>query len=309
MWKNINTKYIFIAVLIVLLILPLVIKSGYHLGIINLIFIYSILCLGLNVILGYTGLLSIGHAAFYGIGGYTTAILMKNYGFGFLPSLILSGIISLLFGVLLALPARKVKGDYFILLTLAAGAIFMVTAQAWVSFTGGSMGIVAIPIPKIFGFMIRSETHFYYLALALFTFTSVSLTLLIKSKFGRAFVAIREDELAATVMGVNTPLYKIIAFAAGSFYAGLAGSFLAVYQTTITPSNFRIEESCLMIIMVIIGGMGSLFAPIAGVVIMTLATEIFRPVAEYRMLIIGFMMVVVLLYRPQGILGTSAFKE
>ena len=122
-------------------------------------------------------------------------------------------------------------------------------------------------------------------------------------------MAVREDELAAKTMGINTPLYVIAAFTIGSFFAAVAGSFLAVYQTTVTPSNFRLEESCLMIIMVIVGGMGNLWAPLAGVVIMTLATEMFRSLAEYRMLIIGSIMILVLLFRPQGIFGTSAFKD
>jgi branched-chain amino acid transport system permease protein len=289
--------------------LPLVVENTYYIGIANFMIIYTILCMGLNLILGYTGLLSLGHAAFYGIGGYATAILMTRHGFSFLPALLVSGMLALVFGMILGIPTRKVRGDYFCLLTIAFGEIFRLVAQAWIPFTGGAMGIVAIPIPKIFNWVIRSETDFYYLGLILVGFTWLSLTLLVGSRFGRAFVAIREDELAASVMGINTPLYKILAFSIGSFYAGLAGSYLAVYQTTITPSSFRLEESCLMIIMVIVGGMGSMLAPISGVIIMTLATEAFRSLAEYRMLIIGVIMVVVLLFRPQGLFGTAAFKD
>lgn len=291
------------------ILLPRVMTNMYYLGLVNYIVLYSILCMGLNLILGYAGLLSLGHAAFYGLGGYTTAILLTRYGFGFLSSLVLSGIIALFFGILLGLPTRKVRGDYFCLLTIAFGEIFRLVAQAWIDFTNGAMGIVGIPIPKIFGWAIRTEADFYYLGLMLLAFTWGSISLLVNSRFGRAFIAIREDELAASVMGINTAVYKIIVFGIGCFYAGLAGSYLAVYQTTVTPSNFRLEESCLMIIMVIVGGMGSLLAPIAGVIVMTLATEYFREIAEYRMLIIGVIMVAVLLFRPQGIFGTSAFKD
>jgi branched-chain amino acid transport system permease protein len=216
---------------------------------------------------------------------------------------------ALFFGMLLGVPTRKVRGDYFCLLTIAFGEIFRLVAQAWIPFTGGAMGIVGIPIPRIFSWTIRSETDFYYLGLILVGFTYLSMVLLTTSRFGRAFVAIREDELAASVMGINTPAYKILAFSIGSFYAGLAGSYLAVYQTTITPTSFRLDESCLMIIMVIVGGMGSLLAPISGVIIMTLATEAFRSLADYRMLIIGVIMVGVLLFRPQGLFGTAAFKD
>jgi len=290
------------------LALPHMMDNTYYLGLVNYMILFSILCMGLNLILGYAGLLSLGHAAFYGLGGYTTAILITRYGVGFLPCLILSGVIALLFGILLGLPTRKVRGDYFCLLTIAFGEIFRLVAQAWIDFTNGAMGIVGIPIPTLLGWSIRTEIDFYYLGLGLLVFTWGSLSLLVNSRFGRAFIAIREDELAASVMGINTALYKIIVFGIGCFYAGLAGSYLAVYQTTVTPSNFRLEESCLMIIMVIVGGMGSLLAPIAGVVIMTLATEYFRDISEYRMLIIGVIMVAVLLFRPQGIFGTSAFK-
>ena len=303
------TALLYIAGIIGLGVMPLLVDNPYYMGIINLILIYIILCMGLNLILGYTGLLSLGHAAFYGIGGYATAILMTRYGFSFLSALIISGLLALVFGMLLGVPTRKVRGDYFCLLTIAFGEIFRLIAQAWIPFTGGAMGIVGIPIPKLFNWTIRSETDFYYLGLILVGFTYLSLALLTGSRFGRAFVAIREDELAASVMGINTSAYKILAFSIGSFYAGLAGSYLAVYQTTITPSSFRLDESCLMIIMVIVGGMGNLLAPIAGVIIMTLATEAFRSLADYRMLIIGVIMVTALLFRPQGLFGTAAFRD
>jgi branched-chain amino acid transport system permease protein len=298
------------ALIIVLsLFLPYLVTNSYHLGLINFMVIFAISCMGLNLILGYTGLLSLGQAAFYGIGGYTTAILMTRYGFGFLPSLFCSAVVTILAALLLGIPTRKVRGDYFCLLTIAFGEIFRLVAQAWIGFTGGAMGIVGIPIPKVFGLQIRTETDFYYLGLALLAFTYVSMGILVQSKLGRALVAIREDELAAQSMGVNTPIYMIMAFTIGSLYAGIAGSVLVVYQTTVTPSNFRLEESCLMIIMVIVGGMGRIWAPLVGVFIMTLATEMFRPLSEYRMLIIGAMMILVLLFRPQGMFGNSAFKD
>lgn len=303
-----HKKFFYFLLALGFMLLPQVMDNPYYLGIINYMILYCILCLGLNLILGYAGLLSFGHAAFYGLGGYTTAILMTRHGLGFFPCLLLSGVVAMVFGILLGIPTRKVRGDYFCLLTIAFGEIFRLVVQAWIDFTNGAMGIVGIPIPSILGWSIRTEMDFYYLGLGLLAFTLFSLILIINSRYGRAFIAIREDELAASVMGINTPIYKIIVFGIGCFYAGLAGSFLAVYQTTVTPSNFRLEESCLMIIMVIVGGMGSLLAPVAGVVVMIFATEVFREIAEYRMLIIGVMMVAVLLFRPQGIFGTSAFK-
>ncbi len=297
------------AIVAVAILLPRMMTNPYYLGLANYMITYTILCMGLNLILGYTGLLSLGQAAFYGIGAYTTAILMTRHGFGFLPALLISAMVTLAAALLLGIPTRKVRGDYFCLLTIAFGEIFRLVAQAWIGFTGGAMGIVGIPIPRLFGWVIRSEADFYYVGLTLLAFTYGTMAVLVNSKIGRALVAIREDELAAQAMGINTPGYMILSFAIGSLYAGLAGSLLAVYQTTVTPSNFRLEESCLMIIMVIVGGMGRLWAPLAGVFVMTMATELFRPIAEYRMLIIGAMMILVLLFRPQGMFGNSAFKD
>jgi len=293
-----------------LFLTPIFVTDIYFLSILNLMIIYSVLCLGLNLILGFTGLLSLGHAAFYGIGAYTTAILMTRYDFGFVAAFCFSAVLAMVVGIIIAIPTRKVRGDYFCLITLAFGEIFRLVATSWIEFTRGAMGIVGIPIPKVFGIAIMTETHFYYFGLGMLIFTFITLRAITNTRYGRAFIAIREDELAADTMGINTAAYKIIAFSIGCFYAGMAGSFLAVYQTAVTPSNFRLEESCLMIIMVIVGGMGrNLLAPLAGVVVMTVATEVFRSTAEYRMLIIGLIMILVLLLRPQGIFGSSSFKN
>ncbi|MBV5328244.1 MAG: branched-chain amino acid ABC transporter permease [Chlorobium sp.] len=293
-----------------LLLVPLLIADIYILSLLNQMITYAILCLGLNLILGFTGLLSLGHAAFYGIGAYTTAILMTRYGFSFTTAFLASAIMALFMGFLISLPTLKVRGDYFCLITLAFGEIFRLVVTAWIEFTRGAMGIVGLPVPEIFGIVVATETHFYYLGLGILFFTYLTIRSIASTRYGRAFIAIREDELAADTMGINTSFYKVMAFSIGCLYAGMAGSFLAVYQTAVTPSNFRLDESCLIIIMVIIGGMGrNLLAPLAGVVIMTIATEVFRSTAEYRMLIIGVMMVLVLLLRPQGLFGSSSFKD
>jgi len=293
-----------------LLLVPMFVTDIYILSILNMMVVYSILCLGLNLILGFTGLLSLGHAAFYGIGAYTTAIMMTRYDFGFVAAFCASAVLALVVGIVIAIPTRKVRGDYFCLITLAFGEIFRLVATSWIEFTRGAMGIVRIPMPKIFGIAIVTETHFYYLGLGILIFTYLAIKAITDTRYGRAFIAIREDELAADTMGINTSMYKIMAFSIGCLFAGMAGSFLAVYQTAVTPSNFRLEESCLMIIMVIVGGMGrNLLAPLAGVVVMTVATEVFRSTAEYRMLIIGLIMILVLLLRPQGIFGSSSFKS
>ena len=295
-----RTAFLYGLFFLMLLLVPRAIDNQYYLGIVNYIILYSILCMGLNLILGYTGLLSLGHAPFMAWGIYHRDFNDAPWFWFFALFTVVRDYRTAL-RYFAGLPTRKVRGDYFCLLTIAFGEIFRLVTQAWIGFTNGAMGIVGIPIPNLFGWSIRTESDFYYVGLGLLAFTVLSLMLLINSRYGRAFIAIREDELAASVMGINTAFYKIIVFGIGCFYAGLAGSYLAVYQTTVTPSNFRLEESCLMIIMVIVGGMGALLAPLAGVLVMILATEFFRGIAEYRMFVIGGMMVAVLLFRPRFI--------
>ncbi len=299
-----NRKIIvFILVVALSFLLPSFVKNYYWLGIFNLILMYSILCLSLNLIFGFTNLLSVGHAAFYGIGAYTTAILLTRYHFPFLPSLLLSGLIALFIGFLLSITTSRVRGDYFTVITIVFGEIFRLIMQNWVKFSGGAVGIVGLPAPQLFSWRIISEKDFYFLGLVLFWFTYLTLSLLVKSKFGRAFIAIREDELAASTMGINVVMYKILSFSIGCFYAGLAGSYYAVYNTAIAPSSFTLDESCLMIIMVVLGGIGNLTATVSGVVVMLIATEVFRPLYQYRLLLIGLIMVIVLVRYPYGILG------
>ncbi len=156
---------VYAGLLVAAIVLPFAVNDPYFIGIVNFIVTYCILSLGLNLILGYTGLLSLGHAAFYGIGAYTTAILMTRHGFSFVPALVLSGVLALFFGFLLGLPTRKVRGDYYCLLTIAFGEIFRLVTQAWIGFTGGAMGIVGIPIPDVLGWKIQTEIDFYFLGL------------------------------------------------------------------------------------------------------------------------------------------------
>jgi branched-chain amino acid transport system permease protein len=292
------------------ILLPFFIQDFYWLGILNMLLIYSVICFGLNLIVGIVGLLTFGHAAFYGIGAYTTAMLMKYYQFPFLPSLVLSGLTSFFIAFLIGISTSRVRGDYFCIITLVFGEIFRLVMQGWIKFSGGAMGIVGIQAPQILSWKVVSEKDFYYLGLILFWFSFITLTVLIRSKFGRAFNAIREDELAASMMGINTVMYKILAFSIGCFYAGLAGSYYAVFNTAITPASFTIEETCLMVIMVILGGLGSLPATVPGVFTMLLVTEVFRPLYRFRLLFIGLIMVIVLVRYPGGIGGiiSSLFR-
>jgi len=297
-------------VLLALLILltPLIVQNAYYMRVINMILLYSVLSMGLNLVVGHTGLLSFGHAAFYGIGAYTTALLMKDLGWTFWIVLPLSGIVAALFGVVLGLPSLRVRGDYLCVVTIGFGEIVRLVMQNWTSVTRGPMGVPGIPSPRLLSFTLASHAHYFYLGLGLLVVTYVALKNIHESKIGRALLAINHDELAASTMGINTFYYKVLSLAVSTFFAGLAGSFLAVYLSFVGPLNFTMDESVLMIIMVIWGGMGNLAGSIFGAATMVSLIELVRPVARLRLMIWGLLLLVVLLVRPQGVFPRRVYR-
>jgi branched-chain amino acid transport system permease protein len=294
---------IWIITAIILLILPYIIRSEYYLRVVNQIFLYAILVLSLNLIIGYTGQISFGHAAFYGIGAYTAAILMTRYGFSFWVAMLSGGITACISGIILGIPCLRVRGNYLALVTLGFGEIVKFIMQNWTDFTGGPMGIVGIPYPKLFFLHLKSGIHYYYLIVMLYLLTYITEKRIVNSYIGRACIAIREDETAASMMGVNTTYYKLLMFAVGTFIAGIAGAYWASYLTVVAPLNFTLDESIIMVMMLIVGGIGSLQGSLVGAAIMLTISEAFRPLYEYRFLIIGFLLIAVLFWRPQGVLG------
>jgi branched-chain amino acid transport system permease protein len=298
-----------VAALLVSLALPLLIDNDYVVRVCTIVWLYGVLCMSLNFIMGFGGMLSFGHHAFYGIGAYATAMLMTRHGFGFAPAMLCATALTFGFALVVGIPVTRVRGDYLVLITMAFAEIFRLVMQGWQNFTNGQMGIVGVPSPSMLGMSIESNTQFYYLAFVMMLLTLGILTVLARSKFGRALIAIREDELAARTNGINTGLYRLLAFAIGCMFAGFAGSFLAVYLTTVAPSNFTLNEGVLMIVMAIVGGLGSLPGSILGAGVLLFATELFRGVYRYRLLIIGLIMVVVLLRHPQGIMGIAAYRR
>jgi len=283
--------------------LPVIVTSAYYLRVINQIFLYSILVLSLNLILGYTGQISFGHAAFYGIGAYTAAILMTRLGISFWLAMLSGGVVAGMSGVFVGIPCLRVKGNYLALVTLGFGEIIRFIMQNWTGFTGGPMGITRIPSPKLLYFDLNDDIHYYYLIVILYLIVYGGTKRIVTSHIGRACVAIREDETAASIMGVNTTYYKLLMFAVGTFLAGIAGAYWASYLTVVAPLNFTLDESIIMVMMLIVGGVGSLQGSILGAAIMVTVFEVFRPLYEYRFLIIGLLLIMVLFWRPQGVLG------
>jgi len=289
-------------------LLPLFLKDAYYLRILSFIGIYVILALSLNLINGYTGLLSIGHAAFYGIGAYSSALLTLRLKLPFLIALPLSGLIAALFGYLVGKPALRLKGIFLTLATLGFNIIFVLIMINWDSLTRGPLGIAGIPVPKIFFFQFQTQTGYYYLIFLMVLFTLSSIYRIIHSRFGHALLAIRDEEEAAEVTGVNTVHYKNAIFTLSTFYAGIAGSFFAHYIRFIAPESFTFWESFTVLAMLALGGQGNLVGPMVGAALLIAIPESFRVLSDYRMIFYGFVLIFMMLFRREGLFRKRTYR-
>jgi len=293
----------YLAIIVMMALLPLAISNTYYIQVLVFIGIYIILTLSLNLLNGYVGLLSIGHAAFYGIGAYASAKLVMDAGLPFPLAMLGAGVVAGFFGYLIAKPTLRLSGIYMTLATLGFNMIFFLVLQNWMSFTNGPLGIMDIPPPSIFGYAIESRLQYYYLIFFLVLLTIFSMQRLMTCRFGRALVSIRENELAAEASGIHTTRYKIQAFVLAAFYAGIAGSFYAHFVKFISPDSFYIYESFILLAMLAFGGQGNLAGPVVGAAVLIIIPEMIRFLQEYRMLVYGGILVVMMLVRRQGLLG------
>lgn len=285
------------------LALPLVVRSPYVLHVATLSGIYVVLTLSLNLVTGFCGQFSLGHAGFYGIGAYTAALLAVHGGTAFPVNLAAAAATAGIVGFLIGLPTLRLGGIYLAMATLGFGEIIHLVLLNWLSLTRGPLGIPGIPPPSLLGVDLGTPVRQYYVALALALGTVFVVSRLIDSRFGEAIQAIREDEIAADAMGVPTTRLKVMTFTISAAIAGVAGAFFAHYASFVSPSSFTLVESILVLSLLIFGGMGSVEGSIAGAVILTVAPEAFRFLAEYRMVIYGAILLGLVLYRPQGLLG------
>jgi len=269
---------------------------GFYVG------LYALLGLGLNVILGEVGLFNLGHAAFWAIGAYTTAILNVRFGVPTLALLPVSALVAAGCAWLVSSPIIHLRGDYLCIVTIALGEIVrLVLINNPGGFTGGPNGIVGIARPSIFGHTIRTPTDFYFLIWVLVALCAFGLRQLQRSRIGRAWNYIREDEIAAAAMGVDVRSLKLLAFVIGASLAGMAGNVFAAKMRMVSPDSFTFMESCLMFVVVLLGGMGSIPGTIFGAALVVLFPEIFRPVAQYRMLFFGLALAATMYFRPGGL--------
>ncbi len=297
------------SLLILSLFVPFFITDEYYLRILVMILIYSILALALNLATGFTGLLSFCQASFAGVGAYTTAILLIRHGVSYPLTVFASILSAFIFGLAMGIFTIRAGGLYFSVITIGFAEIFRIIALNWTSLTEGATGMVGIPLPVLFSIQVKTMFQFYYLALVYAVFSYLSLWILIRSKFGRAIKAIRDDALVGQTMGINVRFYSTLSFAIGAAYAGLAGNFLAVFLTTISPTNFTVDESMLILTMIVVGGLGSLEGSFVGAAILLIATELFRPLYAYRLLLIGLIMLIMPIWKRGGLVGVHLERK
>ena len=290
------------ALFALLLCAPLALDR-YWVDVLNSIGLYAILGLSLNIILGYAGMFHMGHAAFYAIGAYATAILNTSYGVPVLWTLPVSGLAAALFALMVARPIIHLRGDYLLIVTIGMVEIVRIALINDVfGITGGANGIFGIDRPQLFGFKIRQPQHFFYLIWLFAGLTILLFSLLENSRFGRALNYLREDEVAAEGSGINTAAYKLAAFVLGAGWAGMAGTVFAAKMTIISPESFSFWESVVLFMIVILGGAGNIAGVILGAFLVVGLPEVFRDFASARMLFYGLAMMFMMIYRTQGIL-------
>ncbi|MEX0590869.1 MAG: high-affinity branched-chain amino acid ABC transporter permease LivM [Xanthobacteraceae bacterium] len=294
-------------------------SDRYLLDLSILVLTYVMLGWGLNIVVGLAGLLDLGYVAFYAVGAYSYALLAQNFGLSFWICLPLAGILAAFWGILLGFPVLRLRGDYLAIVTLAFGEIIRIVLLNWQDFTGGPNGISGIPRPSFFGIpFTEGENGFaatfglefnpshrvvflFYVILALALLTNFVTIRLRRLPIGRAWEALREDEIACRSLGINTTHTKLTAFAMGAMFGGVAGGFFATRQGFISPESFTFQESALIVAIVVLGGMGSQLGVAVAAVVMVGGFELFREFEQFRMVVFGLAMVAIMVWRPRGL--------
>jgi branched-chain amino acid transport system permease protein len=281
--------------------------SIYQTNIMITALIYVMLGLGLNIVVGVAGLLDLGYVAFYAVGAYSYALLNYHFGLGFWTVLGIGGAMAAMFGIILGFPVLRLRGDYLAIVTLGFGEIIRLILENWNAFSFGPSGIANIPRPGLFGIDLNIEQatiYVYFLMIAMSLATIFVVNRLQDSRIGRAWIALREDEVACQAMGIDKRKTKLMAFALGATWAGFAGVVFAAKTTFINPASFTIWESINVLCVVVLGGMGSIVGVIVGAFILILLPEYLRFLSEYRMLAFGTVLVMMMVFRPGGIVET-----
>jgi len=319
-----NIKWLGPVLILFAIIFPFTgLADRYTVDIGILVLTYIMLGWGLNIVVGLAGLLDLGYVAFYAVGAYSYALIATTFGWSFWVCLPLAGLFAAFFGIILGFPVLRLRGDYLAIVTLAFGEMVRMILTNWYTFTGGPNGISGIPRPTLFGMPFKrfgegtfheffgleySPMHriifLYFVILALALITNFVTMRLRKLPIGRAWEALREDEIACRSLGINTTNTKLTAFAIGAMFGGFAGSFFATRQGFISPESFVFLESALILAIVVLGGMGSQIGVVIAAVAMIGGFELFRQLEEFRMLIFGLAMVFIMVWKPRGLIST-----
>jgi len=294
---------------VLLLAVPWMITERYYAYVIALSGIWTILVLSLNILVGYTGQVSLCHGSFFGIGAYTSTLLVLKAGWSYWLALPVAALLAGAIGCLIGIPALRSKGSYFAICTLGFGMIVTIILDNWISLTGGSNGISSIPppdpivLPSLGEITFQSQESQYYLILVTIYFLLFFTRRVMDSRTGRAFLAVRRDEALAESIGVDPMRYKLLAFTMGAFFAGVAGSFYSWLVGVITPAVSSLYVSFEALIFLVVGGVGTLVGPILGTFLLTVAPEYLQVIPEYRMVIYGVLLFLTIVFMPHGVMG------
>jgi branched-chain amino acid transport system permease protein len=297
-------------IIVLVLILPLLVTNQYYVHILQSVGIVSILAYGLNILFGYTGQISLGHAGLYAIGAYTTGLLTVKVGLSPWLGILLSMVVCAIFGVILAGPALRVRGPYLAMVTIAFGLAIERAATEWQSLTGGPQGIPCIPIPSIGSYTLDSRAYLYLIILLSIVFFFF-MKHLVESRWGRAFISLSESEVAAESLGINVYRYKVLSFSISSVYAGLAGALFAHQNEYINSEIFTLDLSIFFLIVVLFGGLGTPTGPIIGAFVLVFSQELFNELYNFHLYFYGGILLFSLMVLPQGVVGgvTSLLKR
>jgi branched-chain amino acid transport system permease protein len=315
-------RYVAPVFLVAAVLLP-ALGQRYYLDLGILVMTYVMLGWGLNIVVGLAGLLDLGYVAFYAVGAYSYALISTTYGLGFWVCLPLAGLLAALWGVMLGFPVLRLRGDYLAIVTLAFGEIIRVVLINWTSLTNGPNGVSGIPRPTLFGLRFdmsggpgtfagffglepsptQRVAFLYYVILGLALLTNWVTLRLRRMPLGRAWEALREDEIACRSLGINVTTTKLTAFAIGAMFGGFAGAFFATRQAFVSPESFTFIESAIVLAIVVLGGMGSQLGVALAALVMIGGFEVFRDLADYRMLVFGLALVLIMVLRPRGLVS------
>jgi branched-chain amino acid transport system permease protein len=291
------------------LLLPFV-SSNYLIDVLTSAILYAILATALNITVGLTGVLVLGFIGFYAVGAYTTGILTAKFALcGFWVALPLSGLAAMLCGILLGIPALRLKGDYLAVVTLGFGEIIRIFLTNLNGLTGGPNGILGIRRPSFVSFTLDHPRDFYWFTLTVLALIVLIVSRLANSRYGRSWVAIRENEMAAGALGINVFRKHLLSFSLSAFFGGIAGSLFAVKQGFISPDSFTFYESVLVLCMVVLGGIGNVVGSVTGALLLIVLPEFLREFSLYRMLVFGAVMIAFMVFRPNGLLGSRMITQ